>query len=80
MMKRKVYDIHLKKFEPFIFYAREGKLTNICNRKYPRPHIGRNLCGPDGTFTKIDNPNINIESVIFPYIKNIFNNLKLGEK
>lgn len=59
-MKRKVYDIVLKKYEPFHFYNRDGKLINICNRKYPKPHTGYQLWTVDDAFKKITNPNGNI--------------------
>ena len=78
-MTWKVYDIALKKYEPFLFYDRDGKFTNICNKKYPRPQNGTSIWRKDNTFGKINNPNRYIESLIIPtwltetkYIKEAF--------
>lgn len=65
-MNIKVYHIKLKKNEPFIFYTRSGKLTNITNKKYPKPYTGRSLWNKNNIWTQINNPNFMIQTISIP--------------
>ena len=65
-MNWKVYDISLKKHEPFHFYYKDGKLINVSNIKNPRPYTITSIWMKDNKFGTINNPNKYIESIIVP--------------